>query len=82
MDYIIFGKFSAGITVAALLQKEDRIACLPQVPGKFVVFAPEPAIAVQYDHDSLGLRMFRVIVVEPDSVSSGDFPVLYMLFPP
>ena len=82
VDYIIFGKFSAGISVAALLQKEDRIACLPQVPGKFVVFAPEPAIAVQYDHDSLGLRMFRVIVVEPDPVPSGDFPVLYMLFPP
>ena len=82
VDHIIFGKFSAGITVAALLEKEDRIACLPQVPGKFVVFAPEPAIAVQYDYNRFGIRVFRVIVVEFDPVPCSDFTVLYMLLPP
>ena len=82
MDYIIFWKFSTGISVASLLQKEDRITCLPQIPGKFVVFAPEPAIAVQHDNDSLGIRVFRVIVVEFDPVPCSDFTVLYMLLPP
>ena len=47
-----------------------------------MVFAPEPAVTVQYDHNCLGMRMFRVIVVEPDPVPGGDFTVLYMLLPP
>ena len=82
VNHIIFREFPSGITVTALFQKEYGVAGLPEVPGVFVEFSPEFAVSVNYDYDSLGIRMIRAIVVEANAVSYSKAAILHVLLPP
>ena len=82
VNHIIFREFPSGITVTALFQKEYGVAGLPQIPGIFMVFAPEAAVSVQNDDDSFGLRVLRMIIIEADPVPGQEISVLYMCLTP